>query len=51
MTGLVCMQVVYPSCSQPVRHVMAPKVIEGMFKGIACLFPMMLFILIIMNNY
>lgn len=39
-TGLVCMQAVYPSCSLPLRQIMAPEVIEGLFKGIGCLFPM-----------
>lgn len=39
MTGLVCMQVLYPSCSQPVRQVTAPRVIEDTFRGTACLFP------------
>lgn len=38
-TALVCMQAVQ-SCSLPLRQIMAPEVIEGLYKGIGCLFPM-----------
>lgn len=29
MTGLVCMQAVYPLCSQPMRRIMSPEVIRS----------------------